>query len=231
MKALKQKFLALQHRERVLILIAGLAVPLFIGFLLFIEPAWKQAAKFDQDLRAAQTQLNDLQTQINLTQRQLSTDPNQPYQQRLTELKTELARIDQQVSGHTTELVLARQMPSMLRELLGATDRVKLVSLRSLQPVKIDVDAQAQSGENSIEQAEPTQMASDSTDKITLYQHGVALQLQGSYFDIQAYLKKVRELNWRIYWHKFDYQTDTYPQAVVSLELYTISTSRSFMGL
>ncbi|MFC6441211.1 type II secretion system protein GspM [Bowmanella sp. JS7-9] len=224
----EQRFRALQPREKQLLLLVAVLVPLLVGFFLFIDPDLQAADKLTKQNQATQRQINDMQTQVQEIKHRLNDDPNLPVRQRLQGLNEQINGVRQELAAHTTALVDARQMPAMLRQLLAATDKVELVSLTSLAPIKIDINEQPQPSGTA--QTPATQNQSQATG-MALYQHGVRLVLRGRYFDVQTYLQQVRNLDWHIYWHRFDYQADDYPQGQVSLELYTISTNASFMGL
>ena len=73
--------------------------------------------------------------------------------------------------------------------------------------------------------------ATNAQNASNLYRHGVAITIEGRYFDIQQFLQNVEQLGWRFYWKKFHYTVSDYPTASVELELYTLSTSKAFLGV
>lgn len=48
------------------------------------------------------------------------------------------------------------------------------------------------------------------------------ISLKGDYFSIAQCLKRLEALKWRLFWNKMDYKVEHYPQALVTLEFYTI---------
>ena len=79
--------------------------------------------------------------------------------------------------------------------------------------------------------AKGTESEADVENDINLYRHGLMLSVQGSYFDIQNYLAKIEGLKWQFYWKRFNYVVADYPNALVEVELYTLSTSKAFIGV
>ena len=66
-------------------------------------------------------------------------------------------------------------------------------------------------------------------EKINLFQHGIHIELHGSFWDLVNYLQKIEALPERFYWRSLDYRVGNYPDATVTLELYTLSTSKDFI--
>jgi len=66
---------------------------------------------------------------------------------------------------------------------------------------------------------------------IGVYKHSVKITLKGEYFSVIAYLQKLEALNWKLFWENIEYQVDRYPGAVVTLEVYTLSTDRGVLGV
>jgi MSHA biogenesis protein MshJ len=52
------------------------------------------------------------------------------------------------------------------------------------------------------------------------------LQLKGDYFSIMKFLQHVEKLKWQLFWDKFDYQVIRYPEAIVTIEFYTLKPAR-----
>lgn len=209
------RFFKLSLRERGLIVIAGLALVLLGGYVTFIEPQLKLAKMSQREAGSGQVALAELDQQIASLEQDLKADPNIPLRQRLSELTSQIASLDLKLDSHTQDLVPADKMPQLLERVLSKSDKLKLVILESIAPIQL-LKADEQQNNQS---------------KINLYQHGVRLVLEGSYFDIQGYLEQLETLPWRFYWRVFSYDVKEYPVAQVELELYTLSTSEAFIGV
>ena len=44
------------------------------------------------------------------------------------------------------------------------------------------------------------------------------------------YLQKLEQLPWKFYWQHFDYEVQQYPRALITLNIYTLSTSKWWIG-
>lgn len=198
---------ALSTRERVLLLLTGLLLLLLPAHSLWLEPEWLSYQKLLQREQELSQSLQ-LQQQANQASRsRLLDDPNQALRGELGTLEQQLQQVDQRLRQETLDLIAAERMPQVLERVLAGSGRLQLLSLTSLPP-------------------EPVLAGSK---PLNLFQHGLRLQLEGSYFDVFQYLRALEGLPERFYWRSLDYQVTRYPHAQVTLELYTLSTSKEFI--
>ncbi|QDE32840.1 MULTISPECIES: MSHA biogenesis protein MshJ [Shewanella] len=205
-----EKFNELSQRERVLI-----AVALFVvaGMLLFMpfESLWKQQQSVKNQLKGLQQENSISMQQVALYEERLQLDPNQDYQQRLQLITEQMQLIDADLTDQMVDMVPADYMPTLLANLLGNVKGVSLISFASIAP-----QALLQVGD---------------ADKINLYRHGIKLTLQGDYFSILAFIKAVESMPDKLYWKRLDYRVDVHPDALVELELYTLSVNKDFISV
>jgi MSHA biogenesis protein MshJ len=153
--------------------------------------------------------------QLAEVQSQTIRDPNAPVRERISSLNNELASLDNQLQQQTSQLVPANQMANMLEGVLEKSKGITLIELSSIAPSPIYLSKVV---EGQVRQPD-------------LYRHGVKLILEGGYFDIYEYLQTLESLSWQFFWTKFDYQVDAYPKGKIELEIYTLSTSKAFIGV
>lgn len=211
---LASKFLAISLREQVLVLLTGMVVIGLLAYTFLVEPVAIESARLEKKLVSAKNTQSDLNEQIIEVKDKFNIDPNAPIRQRISELNEELASIDIRLQEQTSHLVPANQVASMLKEVLANSKGIKLIELTSIAPTPIylskEVDGQPRQAD--------------------LYRHGVSITIEGGYFDIHHYLEKLEGLKWQFFWKKFDYQVDAYPTGKIELEIYTLSTSKAFIG-
>ncbi|GAC13792.1 type 4a pilus biogenesis protein PilO [Aliiglaciecola lipolytica] len=208
------KFSALTTRERGLSIAAVLALILLGGFVLIVEPVLK---KWDLDKMELQRQANEvsnLDVKIALLEEALQEDPDAAIKARLQRVNQQIDEADKSLNTQTKNLVPATQMPRLLEQIFTQSDDLKLIEMHSIAPTPL----------LKLEEKQ------DLTD-VNLYQHGVQMTLEGGYFEIQKYLQKVEALPYQFYWKKFAYTVEEYPDALVQIEIYTLSTSRAFIGV
>lgn len=229
-----EKFLSLSAREQYLILLTGLFVILFTGFTWFIEPnliATKSMSKEISQLK--QSGASNIQT-INVLQDALAKDPNLKTQSEILAYKNKLIDVDKALLTLTTDLINPIQMRSVLLELLSLQKGVKLSSLE-VTPAKT---LKFKSVEKAVNNKDLIITNKNNVDKIAeeepalvLYQHGMTITLNGSYFQLRDYLVQIEALQWRLFWHKFDYSLQQYPKSELVIEVYSLSTDKEFIGV
>ncbi|AZG34553.1 MULTISPECIES: MSHA biogenesis protein MshJ [Shewanella] len=204
------KFDALSPRERILITFALLVLA---GMLLFmpLESQWKQHQSLQNQLKGLEQENSISLQQVALYEERLQLDPNKDYQQRLQIITEQMQLIDADLTDQMVDMVPADYMPTVLANLLGNVKGVTLISFASIAP-----KALLQVGDGS---------------KVNLYSHGIKLMLQGDYFSILAFIKAVETMPDKLYWKRLDYRVESHPEALVELELYTLSVNKDFISV
>ncbi len=205
--SLAAKVDTLTLRERGLILFAILALFWFPAYNLWLEPTQTSISAMKSRLEGAERSRQELEAQLATVQAISQRDPDLVLRGQLAHLRQRLTQVDEKMSLETLDLIAPERMPMVLQNLLAHSPGVTLSVIRSL-------DSRPLLGDNQ---------------KINLFQHGIHIELQGSYFALVNYLQKVEALSERFYWRRLDYKVGVYPMATVILELYTLSTSKDFI--
>ena len=204
---LSARVVAMSLRERWLILLAGAALLLMPAYSLLLEPTWLAYQSQIARSQELATTIAQLQLENQSRQQALLLDPNQPVREQQLKLTQQLEELDAQLKDQTLDLIPAERMPGLLEQMLASSGRLRLISLTSLPPKPL----------------------LDDPEQNLLFQHGIQLRLQGSYFDIFQYLRALEGLPEHFYWRRLNYQVEQYPQASIELELYTLSSSKEFI--
>ncbi|GAA5219000.1 type II secretion system protein GspM [Corallincola platygyrae] len=211
-QALNAKYHALSMRERLLIFVSGLVLVLFGGYSLFVDPLYLDLKKTQSAIYKTASEQSQLQAQIADLQARLRKDLNKLLEQEIAEAEKAIAEVDKQLQSQTTDLVPAYRMAEVLEEVLSKAKGVRVLALNSKAPQPM------------------LDLVDESGQQINLYQHGIVLKVEGRYFDLMRFIGAVEGLDTRFYWKRFDYGVESYPKAELELELFTLSTSRTFMG-
>ena len=214
MNELSAKFDALQQREKVLV--AGIILALVYALVEFtlLKPADDEHKKLTGQLQANSTQLTSSQEQMaqlqtNATGNNGNRGPQlRAVQQQVSALRSELATL----AGGLAD---ANQLPRILEDVLVKTGKLSLLKLQALPVEELQLAATSNSGE-------PVSAG--------VYKHGVALQLQGAYFDVVDYLEALEQLPWGLRWDTLNYRAASYPNAQVTLQVYTLTTEEGLFG-
>ncbi|MGS2723592.1 type II secretion system protein GspM [Porticoccus sp. GXU_MW_L64] len=214
MNNLSARFDALQQREK--ILVAGIVVALVYALSEFtlLKPADDEYKKLSGQLQANRTSLTNSQEQMAQLQASAAGSNGnrgpqlQAVQQQIAALRTELSTL----AGGLAD---ARQLPKILEDVLVKTGKLSLMKLQALPVEELQLPATDGSGE---------------LISAGVYKHAVSLQLQGRYFEVVDYLQALEELPWGLRWQQLNYRAASYPNANVTLQVYTLTTEEGLFG-
>jgi len=233
-QAYSDKFQALTSREQYLILATGLFIVLFVSFTWFIEPNLIESKKLDREVTQLSQNIRSNEGTIRVLQEALNTDPNTKTNQEIIQYKEQLERVDEALVALTSELISPSQMRNALVELLSLKPGVRLVSfdIEPAKPLIVQAEQTQEQQEKAegAEQVEQQQKASNE-ESVMLYRHAMEIKLSGSYFQLRDYLVELENLQWRFFWHGFDYQLESYPKAEMTIKVYSLSTNKDFIGV
>lgn len=206
------------ERERVVLLIALLAVVYLLWWLVLLAPVNNRKDALQTQARTLDTQLTALQAQEEAFSESTSQDPNAGKKREINDLTQRLAALDKELQALAVGLVPAVQLPQVLHDVLSNTEQLELLGMQTLPVEKLAITEGAADSGASAEQ------------QVDVYRHSVELKVAGSYFAVANYLRDLEALEWRFYWDKLDYKRDRYPNAIATLEVYTLSAGEGLLG-
>ena len=229
------KYLTLTKREQVLIFVTGLVAIFFILFYLFIDTQRINSKRFAQDISRLQQSNQSLEVSTLEMQMALREDPNEDIRNKISQYEIELANIDKKLLLLTSDLISPVQMRYALLDLLKLEKGVSLLSFELLGAEPLldkskSLEQAAKTSSVQLSQTETTTLNIDSSS-VNLYRHGFKIKLSGSYFDLQRYLSKLEKLSWRFFWQDFNFKSKEYPKSELEIKVYSLGTSKEFVGV
>lgn len=212
-----QRWQGLAPREQWLTYGVGLALLGMLYLLLLGDPLTAKVARQEASLRMAEARAAEASAGLADLQARLAADPNIPYRSALLATSASREELIQQIDSSTAELISPEHMKSVLQSLLQAQQGLDLVAMQSFsEPVQLQ---------------EPVDKAAAAP--VTLYRHGLVLQLEGGYFDLLNYLQAVQNSGWKLNWDSLDYAVgEAGPgRAQISLKLFTLSRKAGWVGV
>ncbi len=207
---LDNKFKALNQREKILLAICGLVVITLTMSAWFIEPLVKSNQELERQVTLTSQSLQRLEADILIATAKLNKDPNESLNKEYKQLLTESQRLSEQLALIMESFISPSEMAQLLEKVLAETQGLKLVLLESLQPKPI--------------------MGADNQNQTGYFVHPVRIELTGGYFSILTYLNTLESMSANYYWNSFNYAVDSYPNARVTIEVYTLGTRQEFIG-
>ncbi|TFW17330.1 hypothetical protein E4L96_14825 [Massilia arenosa] len=238
-------------RERIY-LFAGSAVFLcFVLYMTMLAPLYQKQAALKQTISQQQNNIAGIDAEIVGRMAAYSQDPDASARTRLTAAKTEAARVTDALRGLQHGLVPPDRIVPLLESILRANGKLKLVSLKNL-PVSGLSEAAA---ESALRGADDTSVAGRLLPVVPpalvppapgvpavaaapavkvpeiLYRHGVEITVQGSYLDMVDYMTALESMPTQFYWGRAELNAQDYPNARLTLTLYTLSLDRKWIQL
>lgn len=204
------RFVAMSAREKYLIAGATVVCVLLLGFTFLVEPVAKQKNQLEVALASQQARVSNLQQQVALFTDALKDDPDTPLKVQIARLEQRQHELGTRFADELSELVDPAQMPAVMKRLFNRAGRLSLQEMRSLPVVSLFKDNPKMQG-------------------TALYEHGLTLTFTGNYFAVRNFLRDVEQGEDALYWRTLRYEVSDYPQALVTLHIYTLSTDEAFI--
>jgi len=213
---LAARFNDLLPRERWLIVLAMLGAVLLVGFSVFIEPALSQGRKAEQNAAAQRVQLANLQSQL-VTLQSPGRDPDVLAHAELDGLHKQLGELAERMRVKESALVPPERIPTLLEEMVGKRDGLRLLQLRTLPPEPLleNEGARADKGEKRAAGG--------------LYRHGVEVRLEGDYAGLTRYLERLEKVPMRLIWGSVSLSAEAHPRLVLTLTVYSLSLDKTWL--
>ena len=230
------KFDALSVRERIMVFGASAALLIFMVVYLFVNPQLDKRKALADTIAQRQQAVAAIDAEMAQRMAAHAADPNLQDRVRLERIRQEVQQMRQALQSTQNGLVAPERIVPMLQQLLKQQASLRLVSLATLpsgamgqgghvaSKASASASAAAPAGQ-SLADAEPAKAPA------VLYRHGVEIVLRGNYLDMVNYMDAVEAMPSHVFWGKLNMQVEQYPNATLSLTLYTLSLDEKWIAL
>lgn len=210
-KKLRIKINALSIRERKLIAITSMSFVLSLFVLLAWHPLWVNYQGIKNRSEQMIVGINASKYDIRVLEERSKKDVSLPYRNKLQSLKQKSNEQQDKINSITNALIQPEKMNLVFKGLLEKSN-LRFDSIKNQKPKVIELNESKDSNQ-------------------VLYEHGLVIEMHGSYLDGLAYIKSIENQSWQLYWDEVEYKTTGYPQGELTLKVHTISTSKKVLGL
>jgi len=211
---------ALTLRERLIIFAVAALALVTLANAVLLDPLMRERDRVSKRIQDEQAQIARARADIQRMLAERTLDPDAGNRKRLQALQSQVEDLRRTVAGVQRSLISPDKMPPLLEDMLRSSSRLRLTSLKKLPVTSlIDTATQAQQG------------ASSDDDVTGLYRHGVELTVQGSYLDMLSYLSELERLSPQLFWDDAVFAVDRYPNATMTLRVYTLSLDKQWLHL
>lgn len=222
----QQKIDGLNQRERVLVFLIALVAVVMLLQIFVIDPLLKQQSIGQTEIAQLTKNISQKKNIQVLLDAEIQAGVNRKKIKERDELLDELSALDKKVGDSIVTMIPPRLMPQVLEQILSSSNQLKLLSIENKQVVSIVEQAEQMSMDDGA-----GMMKAKSDDAQALYRHGFVLKLQGGYLAAIDYFNKLSDLPWRFHWDDLHYEVADYPNAIITLEVHTVSMSKEWIGV
>ena len=212
-------------RERAMIFAMAAAFIIFLAFFLVLNPSYAKQRKMLQEMAALQDQTASVEAEIAATIAAHSADPDAAERARLAGTRAQSQVLSAQLMAMQQGMVPPERMTDLLGRMLRSHGGLRLKSMRSLgesNPAAATAAATAPVTAGGAPAAPPPQL---------LHRHGVELVVQGNYNDMVSYMTALENMQGQIFWGQASLKVETYPNATLTLVVYTINLDKKWLKL
>lgn len=224
---------AMSLRERIMIFAGtALTLMLLLNALLF-DPQFAQQKQLSQQIKSEQSKIAEMQTEIQQKVKSQADDPDSANKELLKKLQQQSQQMHADLLGLNNVLVKPENMASVLEDILKRNGKLRLISLNTLPVSSLTSaapnDAKIPAEKIAVSVASAT--AQSVADTSQIYKHGVEIMVQGKYPDMMSYMSALEAMPWQLFWGKAKMHVETYPEATLSLTLFTLSLDKKWLNL
>ena len=211
--------------EKIAILVLVIAA-LVMGYLSLVsDPLKAEISGARNQIASVTRQIGQQQSSYQNMLAQSLEDPNKFANDRLAVVEREQAILDGQIRELAGDLISPADMTRILTSVLERQSGLELISFENLNASPL------LAGDRSSGEGVADSSGNQSNISGQVFEHGLRLQFQGDYFSTIKYLRFIEEISASFFWDSISFSQVGWPDAIVTLEIHTISTNSGFIGV
>jgi MSHA biogenesis protein MshJ len=215
------KYNTISMRERILVILGVFGFIYMVWKTVLFEFILPSEENMMKRSDTAKQQIVVLKTQIDALSKVIAVDPTQNLKNQLESLERENAALDATIKAKTNKMIEAKEMVSIIKQLVEQTKGLTILSMESAPPkplLTVDKDKNKDAGQ-------PDKNA------LQVYQHQLTIELSGGYQETYEFLKRAESSKMNIFWDELSYEVEKYPKANIKLIVHTLSEQEGFIGV
>lgn len=202
----------LSLRERLMVFAAMVLLMLAAFHVILLDPLLiRQKAKLAGVIQQ-QEQIKALQASMQGLVQSKQDEQHSPLRDDIAHLKQQIQQHELYLQSRSDRLVEPGKMAELLEQVLKNDDKLQLLALKTL-PLSLLI--------------EPVAGRAQAAQQI--YKHGVQITVRGGYLDLLRYLTALEKLPAQMFWGEVSLSVEKYPDAVMTLTVYTLSMDKSWL--
>lgn len=212
----RNKIDAMSLRERATTFLAAAFVLVASVNALLLDPLLAEQKALSAQVVQQQEKMKELQAQIQSLTQARSDDERSPLRARLAQLGRQLQEQDGYLQSRHERLVEPGKMANLLEQVLNKSGGLQLVELQTLLA-------------SPLAEKKPSSGVELSVGQKQIFKHGIRITVRGGYLDMLRYLAELEKMPEQMFWGEVSMSVDKYPDAVLTLTLYTLSMDKTWL--
>jgi MSHA biogenesis protein MshJ len=200
-------------RERAMLFCVAALLLIFATNALLLDPLQLKRKSISARLLQQQQETQALQMTIQAIRQSRRDDEHSPMRTRISELKATLQESERFLQSRRDKLVAPDKMAGLLEQVLRSNDKLQLLELKTL-PLSLLIEPSA-NGKVPVAQQ--------------IYKHGVQITVRGGYMELLHYLDALEKMPTQMFWGEVSLSVEKYPDAVMTLTVYTLSLDKTWL--
>ncbi|MEM7210191.1 MAG: hypothetical protein AAF434_20385 [Pseudomonadota bacterium] len=214
-------------RQRVMVM-SAVVITLHAAWDYFIyQPNVETHAQMAQSIIASSERfevLNRTLTEVSQANAQDNSEMRQ--------LQDQIDTINDQISQVTSDFIAPEQMPEVLKQLLKDNKNLRITLLKTEPARRLNApEDHSHSSINESENSVTVIPAAQQASQTPIFRHNMTVGFEGDYLNALTYIQSVENLGWRIFWDSVEIDGSDYPNAYVTVSLYTLSLMEDWIGV
>ena len=203
-------------RERALIFAAAAFAVVSLINTFFLDPLLAQQKGLSSQVVQQQEKMKETQAQLAALLQAKQADEHAPQRERIRQLREQIAEGDAYLKATQDKLVPPEKMAALLEQVLAKNSRLQLVALNTL-PVSLFIEPTADAATKAVAQEKQ------------IFKHGVQMTVRGNYADLMQYLAALENMPTQMFWGMAKMNVVQYPNAELTVTLYTLSLDKTWL--
>lgn len=202
---------ALSLRERMLLVLACLAVIFLLWDSFLMNPIRQRQATVQAELEQVRDRLAQLTTSIQTMATRPDSDRNRELLARQRALEDEVAQLEQRLEAQFAGAVSPRNAVMVLAGLLEGQPGLTVTALENLPPQPLD--------------------SADGSPVAGLYVHRIRVSVEGDHASLRSYLDRIPGLPSGVFLESMHLSVPAWPTNRIELMFYSLTLDDSWLGV
>jgi MSHA biogenesis protein MshJ len=213
-------------RERVIIVVTAVVAISLLWLQFVFDPMVRTEKKSRELIQQSDNEIVTLSSEQVILLEKVKQDPNIVLRRQQEQLTAQIEQQRMLLEEKLQGLIAPSKMVDVLKNVLSATNGLQLVTARNLPVQRFSTSSAKPSPGSAAEKNTEVD-----EDALPLYMHGLELVIDGDFYGVVEFLRKLESLEKGFQWSMLDYVVRKYPAARVTIRVQTISLDEQWIGV